>query len=179
MRLAPSRTSPGRRSSPARAAGGGRAAEAFPRPPVVTGSRGGGDAAGEHLLSGSSSGRWQFWTAALDEFRSAPVHGRGAGSFEAWWDRHASFPYTVKDAHSLFLETLGELGVVGFLLLVGALAAGGVIAVRRLVGAGGGERAAIAGLLGAVAADPVGAGIGWVWGVTPGPAGARRAPRRP
>ena len=38
-----------------------------------------GDYVKAHLLSGSGSGRWQFWDAALDEFRTSAVHGRGAG----------------------------------------------------------------------------------------------------
>ena len=37
-----------------------------------------------HLLSQSGSGRWQLWSAAIDEFDTEPLHGRGAGSFEAW-----------------------------------------------------------------------------------------------
>src|SRR5439155_18898381 len=92
-----------------------------------------GDASGTHLLSGSGSGRWQFWQAAFGEFRSAPLHGGGAGSYEAWWDRHGSFSYAVKDAHSLYLETLGELGLVGFVLLVGALAVAVAVGAQRLL----------------------------------------------
>ena len=138
----------------------------FTRPPVTAASGGGDGTLDEHLLSGSSSGRWQFWTSALDEFRSAPLQGGGAGSFEAWWTRHAPFRYTIKDAHSLYLETLGELGLVGFLLLVGALAAGVAVGVRRLVGARGAERAAIAALLGTLTAYLVAAGIDWMWELT-------------
>ncbi len=67
-----------------------------------------------HLLSGSGSGRCQFWEAALDEWETKPVQGRGAGSYEAWWAQNGSFSYFVRDAHSLYVETLGELGVVGF-----------------------------------------------------------------
>jgi O-antigen ligase len=125
-----------------------------------------GDAGAEHLFSGGGSGRWQFWTAALHEFESSPLHGRGAGSYGAWWLQHGSFRYFVQNAHSLYLETLGELGIVGFLLLVGALAAGVVVAVRRLDGTTGGERSLIAALLGTLTAYLIGAGIDWMWELT-------------
>ena len=41
----------------------------------------------------------------------------------------ASSSYFVRDAHSLYLETLGELGVVGLVLLLGALVTGSVAGV--------------------------------------------------
>ena len=69
-----------------------------------------------HILSAGSSGRWQQWGSAIDEFESAPGLGRGAGSYEAWWAQHGTLQGFVKDAHSLYLESLGELGIVGFLL---------------------------------------------------------------
>jgi O-antigen ligase len=125
-----------------------------------------GDAGGEHLFNGGGSGRWQFWTAALHEFESAPLHGRGAGSYGAWWLQHGSFRYFVQNAHSLYLETLGELGIVGFLLLVAAFAAGVVVAARRLRGTSGGERSLIAALLGTLTAYLIGAGVDWMWELT-------------
>ena len=125
-----------------------------------------GDAVGTHLLSGSGNGRWQFWQAALAEFRSAPLQGGGAGSYEAWWDRHGSFSYAVRDAHSLYLETLGELGIVGFVLLVGSLAAAVAVGGRRLLRTRDAERTLIAALLGAATAYLIGAGIDWMWELT-------------
>ncbi|HEY2353722.1 MAG TPA: O-antigen ligase family protein [Gaiellaceae bacterium] len=74
-----------------------------------------------HLLTSSGSGRWQFWGAALTEFRAHPLNGGGAGSWEAWWLQHGSLKAFTANAHSLYLETLAELGIVGFLLLFGAV----------------------------------------------------------
>ncbi|MDP9223420.1 MAG: O-antigen ligase family protein, partial [Actinomycetota bacterium] len=116
-----------------------------------------------HLLSGSGSGRWQFWTAAAQEWKSAPVEGRGAGSYEAWWAQHASFSYFVRNAHSLYLEVLGELGVVGFLLLGGAFVYGGSVAIDRVRRAPPGERATMAALTAVLAGFFLGAGIEWIW----------------
>lgn len=133
---------------------------AFEKLPVSPGSA---NFADTHLLSGSGSGRWQFWSAAVSEFRAHPVLGGGAGSFEAWWLRHASFRYHVSDAHSLYLETLGELGIVGLALLLTFLGAVGVAAVRLARRAGPGMRPLVAGLAGCVAAYAVAAGLDWMW----------------
>jgi hypothetical protein len=75
-----------------------------------------------HLTSGNGSGRYQFWGAAVHAFRSEPVRGIGAGGYEAYWNEHGSLTIPVRDAHSLYLETMAELGIVGILLLLGFLA---------------------------------------------------------
>ncbi len=75
----------------------------------------------ERLTSASGNGRWQQWGAAIDAMESDPITGIGAGTFEYWWAVNGTiFGYT-RYAHSLYLETLGELGSVGFLLLMGWL----------------------------------------------------------
>jgi O-Antigen ligase len=134
----------------------------FKKPPVVDAAQ----SIQSHLVSGSGSGRWQFWTAALHEWESAPIIGRGAGSFEAWWAQHASFVYFVRNAHSLYLEVLAELGVIGLLLLCGALGVGGVLAVRNTLLRAGQERLLTAALLGVLAAFYFGAAIEWIWQLT-------------
>src|SRR5207249_3324214 len=83
-----------------------------------------------HLTSGNGSGRWQFWASAVQEWKRHPLAGGGAGSFEQWWAQHASFSYFVRDAHSVYLETLAELGLVGFGLLAAFLVAGAVLGAR-------------------------------------------------
>ena len=60
------------------------------------------------------------WKVALDAFDDQPLHGQGAGTYENWWNANRparQATYNVTDAHSLYLEALGELGIVGFLLL--------------------------------------------------------------
>jgi tetratricopeptide (TPR) repeat protein len=98
-----------------------------------------------HLLTSSGSGRWQFWSAALSEFRAHPLNGGGAGSWGAWWLQHGSLPgiYT-EYAHSLYLETLGELGIVGLLLLGAAVVVSVIGAVRSALVLASGEIAAAA-----------------------------------
>jgi O-antigen ligase len=119
-----------------------------------------------HLLSANGSGRWQLWASAVDEWKSKPVAGRGAGSYESWWAQHGTLTKFVRNAHSLYLETLGELGVIGFVLLMSVFGAGFVAAGRRLLRSAGEDRATVAALLGALVAFMVGAGIDWMWELT-------------
>jgi O-antigen ligase len=119
-----------------------------------------------HLLSAGGSGRWQYWQAAWEQFESRPLLGRGAGSFEAWWAQHGTIPTFVRDAHSLYLETLGELGLVGLLLLASAFAAGLVAAARGLRPGGTEGRDTIAALAATFVAYTFAAGVDWMWELT-------------
>ena len=120
----------------------------------------------QHLLAGSGNGRWQLWSSAIDEFESKPVTGRGAQSFEAWWTEHGSVTLFVQDAHSLYAETLGELGIVGFLLLVGSFTAGLITAGARLIRAPDDQRAILAAAAASFVAYVVAAAFDWMWELT-------------
>jgi len=147
---------------PAAAAQRERQFEAFKRP-LAAGRVAPSDFATAHLLSGNGSGRWQFWTAALSEFRSAPLQGGGAGSYQFWWAQHASFTYFLRNAHSLYLEALAELGIVGFVLTAGVMLGGLGVAASRVRSARGDERVTLAALAAVFAAFAVAAAIDWVW----------------
>ena len=82
------------------------------------------------ILDFSSSGRYQYWQAAVDAEKTDPLRGIGPGTFEYWYSQHGTYPGFVRDAHSLYIETLGELGIVGFLLI------GGFSLVILAIGAG-------------------------------------------
>lgn len=85
------------------------------------------------LLNTSGSGRYQFWESAVDAYRTEKFHGIGPGTFEFWWAQNGSYGAFVRDAHSLFIESLAELGIVGFLLITGmVLAIVGIGTVRSL-----------------------------------------------
>jgi len=126
-----------------------------------------GDFVRAHLLSGNGSGRWQLWASALDQFESRPLFGRGAGSYEGWWSQHGSLAMFVRDAHSLYAEVLGELGLAGMLLLGGALATGLVVGLMRLVQRQRpSDRLLVAGLLAAFVAFACGLAVDWMWELT-------------
>jgi hypothetical protein len=73
------------------------------------------------LLSLSGHGRAEYWRVAWNMTRENPVTGAGAGSFEAHWLRERPTPFHARDAHSLYLEAVAELGPAGLLLLVATL----------------------------------------------------------
>jgi len=77
---------------------------------------------GLRLFSGGGD-RYDYWRVAISEFRSEPIRGVGAGNFE--WDYYLDrrTDETVMQPHSLELQTLAELGLIGFALLVAFLVA--------------------------------------------------------
>ena len=74
------------------------------------------------LLSVSGNGRGDYWHVAWQMARDEPLHGTGAGSFEAHWLRERPISFYDRDAHNLYLETLAELGAVGLAILLATLA---------------------------------------------------------
>ncbi len=122
-----------------------------------------GDFVNSHLLDGSGTWRWQQWSVAVDAWRSAPVRGIGAGGFEEYWAQHRPLDLFVKDAHSLYVEALGELGIIGFLLLGGLLALLAVAGAIRCFRSTAAERSSRAALLASGCAFLVAAGIDWMW----------------
>jgi O-Antigen ligase len=114
-----------------------------------------------HLASGNGSGRYQYWGTALDAFRSEPGRGIGAGGYGAYWNQHGSLTLQVRDAHSLYLETLGELGIVGLVLLLAFLAVPAVSGLLRDPGGWpGGE---VGAALAVLAAGLTSAALDWTW----------------
>ncbi|MBN1530619.1 MAG: O-antigen ligase family protein [Thermoleophilaceae bacterium] len=114
-----------------------------------------------HLTSTEGTGRYQFWKAGWQAFESDPLKGVGAAGYEPWWAQHGSLDYYVRNAHSLFVETLAELGIVGFLLLLGFLGAPIAAGVRHRIA---GEERAVAGVLLAVLGCGImAAAVEWTW----------------
>ena len=54
-----------------------------------------------------------FWKTGWHDFTAHPVVGSGGGTFAATGPIHRPVKISVKNAHSLYLETLAELGVIG------------------------------------------------------------------
>lgn len=75
------------------------------------------------LFTFSSNGRLPAWRVAVHAFEGHPVGGIGAGAFEQYWNLHRPDFFTIQDAHSLYVETLAETGIVGLALLLVALLA--------------------------------------------------------
>jgi len=112
-----------------------------------------------HLLSATGSGRYQFWGTALDAFESAPATGIGAGGYELWWNQNGTLPRVIQNAHSLYLEMLAELGIVGFALLALLLLTALFCAWRGRLNA----RPEAGALLAVLVAGMTSAAIDWSW----------------
>jgi O-antigen ligase len=76
----------------------------------------------QRLTQLSGSGRDDAWRVALDTWGDAPVRGSGAGTYATYWSADRPTLQTLFDGHSLYLETMGELGLIGLVLLIVPLA---------------------------------------------------------
>jgi O-antigen ligase len=98
-----------------------------------------------------------YWAVAWHEYRAHPLLGSGAGTFARHWQQERPLPLDVRDAHSLYLETLAEVGPLGLLLVVTVLGTPLVAAWHRR---GGMARAA---LPAAYVGFLLHVGIDWDW----------------
>ena len=116
-----------------------------------------GGATTGRLFELSSNGRFDFWRAAWDTFREHPTGGAGGGTYWQAWATRPPQAATSEEAHSLYLGTLAELGLVGLALLLVALAPPLVAAVRS-------RRSPLVPLtLGAYVCWLVHSGVDWDW----------------
>ncbi len=112
------------------------------------------------LTDPSNNGRLDNWKVAVRGFDSAPVLGHGAGTYQDRWARYRPNTHFVLDAHSLYLETLDELGIAGLVLLLIPLLTILVRAASRIRGRGRPLYAVVFALLLGWA---VHAGVDWDW----------------
>jgi O-antigen ligase len=115
------------------------------------------------LQAANGNGRYQFWQAALDASATHPWKGIGPGTFEFWWARHATTDGFIRNAHTLYFETLAETGIIGLALLGGLLLWVLGVAVRRSLRAPAELRLWIAAATGGLAAFMTSAALEWVW----------------
>jgi hypothetical protein len=114
----------------------------------------------DRLTQRGNNGRFDFWEVSVRAFEREPLHGTGAGTYRHGWFRERPNTLVGNDGHSLYLEVLGELGVVGLVLLVVALAVPLGVAMGRLRGP---ERHAHAAFLAAGGALLIHSGVDWDW----------------
>jgi tetratricopeptide (TPR) repeat protein len=71
------------------------------------------------LLNFSGNGRADLWRLAWNDAKRHPLLGAGAGTYERYFLVHQPANIgRVRDAHSLYVETLAEVGPVGLVLLI-------------------------------------------------------------
>ncbi|MDQ3730099.1 MAG: O-antigen ligase family protein [Actinomycetota bacterium] len=125
----------------------------------------GGDPASR--LTSVAGTRDELWGSALAAFASRPLAGRGPGTFDLWWQRGGSDREAVRDAHSLYLESLAERGLPGLIIVLAflALLLIGALAARRVVRRSS-EIGAAAGLTAGFLAFLTHAAVDWMWEAT-------------
>jgi len=80
-----------------------------------------GSSVRDRLLAPGNNGRIDHWHVALNAYRENRLHGDGAGTYALRWDKDRSVTFQAEDGHSLYVEVLGELGLVGIVLLASVL----------------------------------------------------------
>jgi hypothetical protein len=114
----------------------------------------------QRLFSFSGNGRAHLWRAAWHDAQAHPWLGSGAGTFERYWLRNRPNDAKVRDAHSLYLETLAELGPVGLVLVLLLLAVPLAACVRAR------RSPLVPGIAGAIVVYAVHASVDWDWEVS-------------
>ncbi len=114
----------------------------------------------ERLTDPANNNRLPLWRAAVRIFDTQKLRGTGAGTYQQHYFRTRTDPLYVTDAHSLYLQSLAELGVVGFaLILVVVLGILGGLAARIR----GPDRALYAALFAVALAWSIHQGFDWDW----------------
>jgi O-Antigen ligase len=112
-------------------------------------------------LATLKTNRPSYWKVALEGFADKPLTGVGAHGFQQLWLQKRDISESVQDAHSLYVETAVELGVVGLLLLATWL--GGIASAMTGLARLAAGRPLVAGWAAASAAFLVHAGLDWDW----------------
>jgi hypothetical protein len=114
----------------------------------------------ERLTDPSNDGRLPLWRAAVRIYETQKLRGTGAGTYQQYFPRYRTETGYVVDAHSLYLQSLAELGIVGFVLIL-------VVVIGILVGLAarirGPDRALYAALFAVSLAWAIHQAFDWDW----------------
>jgi UDP-GlcNAc:undecaprenyl-phosphate GlcNAc-1-phosphate transferase len=127
------------------------------------GAEAAGPQTGSRLVSGAGN-RYDYWRVAWGAFRDKPVAGWGAGNYDGPYFERRATSEDVRQPHSVQLQALSELGLVGLALLL-VVVAGAGWGVRRSARAARGDAGAAAltaGATGAAAAFLIHSSVDWI-----------------
>jgi hypothetical protein len=117
---------------------------------------------GTSYFANSGTGRCDYYRVALESSAERPLRGLGAGNFRGEYVRERETAEEPRVVHSLPLQLLAELGIVGFAL--GATVLGCVgWAAWRFIRSGDARDATFAGAIGALGYWLAHASIDWLW----------------
>lgn len=117
---------------------------------------------GSSYFANTGTGRCDYYRVALLAGREHPLLGLGAGNFRGFYVLHRETAEEPRVVHSLPLQLLAELGIIGALLGTTVLACVGWAAVR-FVRSGPRRDATFAGVIGALGYWVAHASIDWLW----------------
>lgn len=140
------------------AAVGGRAWHQFSSPDIQFPSN-----PQAHFGDLSGAGRHEFYKVAIEAFGEKPILGHGAGTYQFSWNQLRSIELPVHDAHSFYLESFAELGIVGGLLVIALVLTLLWCAFAAWRAAPEPQRDRYAALLAVMLAFAVGAAFDWFW----------------
>ena len=123
---------------------------AFKHPPTA-------ERSGTHLLT-LGSNRYDFWRVALREFAHHPLVGVGSRGFAASYLQYGRSSETPARAHSLWLDSLSETGLLGFAVLLLVFAPPVAAVARRAR-----SELTAAGVLAACVYFLAHASVDWIW----------------
>jgi O-Antigen ligase len=114
----------------------------------------------DRLTDPANNGRLPLWRVALDIYDTQELRGTGAGTYQQYYPRYRTRQEYVVDTHSLYLQSLAELGIVGLaLILIVVLSVLGGLASRIR----GPDRPLYAALFAVWLAWAVHQGFDWDW----------------
>ena len=112
----------------------------------------------------AGNGRYQYWRIGVKAVSGHALSGSGPGTFQlVWLPRSTQYGGYVVNAHSLYVETLSDVGIVGLALLIGFLVLAVGTAVRAVIGSSDETRTRAAGAAAALLAFTMSASFDWVW----------------
>ena len=120
--------------------------------------------AGEARLTGTAAtDRYDFWRVGIEMFGDRPLTGYGADNFQHEYFVRGESEQQPRYPHSLEVRALAQTGIVGALLLAGALVAAFLAAARALWARADLTAAVAAGALLSVAYWLVHGSLDWFW----------------
>ena len=115
------------------------------------------------LASGAGT-RYDYWRVALDSFAERPLLGTGAGNYDRRYYQTRRTTEDIRQPHSIELQALSELGIVGGALLAVFLAALAIGAwrMRPAAAASPAARTLMVGAVGVLSAWLVHTSVDWI-----------------
>jgi hypothetical protein len=117
------------------------------------------------FLALSGEGRYTFWKTGIDALGGRWPRGFGLGTFQLVWLPRTHTYTPIINAHSLYVETLIEVGAIGLALLISFLATVLAGAARIVATTDTAARSLGAAIIAAMIGFVINAGFDWIWQV--------------